>query len=144
MAEADPLKVAGADPVSATLAHLRANAEVTGAFGGLEHVSGMIEAPWPRLRVSAGPGGSLRNLRWDTAPEILLEAFSDPSGWPGHAELRRMIMLAAAALVRLPDQDPEPGGPVVSLVQPSGALAVSDLTAGGFRYSLTLQVVIHP
>lgn len=140
---ADLLAAAAADPVAAALAYLKLCPEVVEAFGGVEHISGEIEAPWPRLRISDGPGGSLRTLRWDTAPEILLEVFGDAAGWPGKAELRRLAMLAAAALVHMPEQDPVPPGPVVALVTP-GTLAMSPLTSGQTRYSLTLGMVMHP
>jgi hypothetical protein len=116
---------------------------VVGAFGGADHISGEIEAPWPRLRVTDGAGGSLRTLRWDTAPEVLLEGYSDPTGWPGKAELRRLVMLAAIVLVKLPEQDPVAPGPVVCQVIPQ-TLAVTPLTSGQTLYSLPLTFVMHP
>ncbi|MFE2723900.1 hypothetical protein [Kitasatospora sp. NPDC059327] len=145
MADPDLLAVAAVDPVAAALAHLRRHPVVTEAFGGPGLISGLVEAPWPRLRVLPGPGGDLRGLRWDTAGEVTIEVISDPAGWPGSAELRRLTVLAAAALVELPDVDPPPAGPVVSHVKPtSPAPAFTELTSGAIRYSLTLQVVMHP
>jgi hypothetical protein len=139
----DLLAAADVDPVAAALAYLKAVPEVVDAFGGADHISGEIEAPWPRLRISDGPGGSLGNLRWATAPEIMLEVFGDPTGWPGKAEVRRLTMLAAAALVRLPEQDPPAPGPVVALVT-VGTLSETPLTSGQPHYSLTLSMVMHP
>ncbi|GAA2842879.1 hypothetical protein ACFQ0M_48055 [Kitasatospora aburaviensis] len=145
MADPDLLAVAAVDPVAAALTHLRQHPTVVQAFGGPDHVSGMVEAPWPRLRVLSGPGGDLRGLRWDTAGEVTIEAISDPAGWPGSAELRRLTLLAGAALIALPDVDPPPAGPVVSHVRPtSPAPTLTELTSGAIRYSLTLQVVMHP
>ncbi|MFJ3793564.1 hypothetical protein [Kitasatospora sp. NPDC090091] len=145
MADPDLLTVAAVDPVAAALTHLRHHPVVTQAFGGADHISGLVEAPWPRLRVLPGPGGDLRGLRWDTVGEVTIEAISDPAGWPGSAELRRLTLLAAAALIELPNVDPPPPGPVVSHVRPtSPAPAFTELTSGAIRYSLTLQLVMHP
>ncbi|MFJ5121960.1 hypothetical protein [Kitasatospora sp. NPDC088548] len=138
------LAVAAADPVAASLAHLKQHPDVTAAFGGPNHVSGLVEAPWPRLRVTAGPGGNLRALRWDTATEVLLEVIGDPTGWPGSAELRRLTLIAAGALAQMPDQDGPPDSPVVSRVTPTGPLALTELTVGSYRYSATFEVVLHP
>ncbi|MGA5822237.1 hypothetical protein ACPC54_30760 [Kitasatospora sp. NPDC094028] len=137
-------KVAAADPVAVALAHLRRHPAVLEAFGGPGHVSGLVEAPWPRLRVTSGPGGDLRGLRWETASEVTIEVISDPAGWPGSAELRRLTLLAAGALLDLPEVDPPPAGPVVSHVATSGPLAFTELTSGAIRYSIALQVVLHP
>lgn len=93
--------LADADPVSALLAWLQNHPEVADALGGPGRVSGIEEGPWPHLRVDHGPGGDLRDLRWAISPEVTLEVLGDPGGWPGKAELRRILLRCALAAQEL-------------------------------------------
>ncbi|MFK0290737.1 hypothetical protein ACIQU6_09695 [Streptomyces sp. NPDC090442] len=132
------------DPVSALLAWFQKHPGVTEALGGPGHVSGISEAPWPHLRVTHGPGGDLRSLTWAMEPEVALEVYGDPGGWPGQAELRRIILRCAAAAAELPDAPHAPGQPVISSVRPSGSLLWSPLVDGQPRWLLGLLVTLHP
>ncbi|WP_413100913.1 hypothetical protein [Streptomyces sp. Inha503] len=141
---AAPLELADADPVSAILTWLQKHTRVTDALGGPGRVSGISEAPWPHLRVTHGPGGDMRTLTWATEPEVTLEAYGDPGGWPGQAELRRIILVCAAAAMELPDTPHTPGQPVISGIRPSGTLLWSPLVGGQPRWLLGLLVTLHP
>ncbi|MBT2395250.1 hypothetical protein [Streptomyces sp. ISL-100] len=136
--------LADADPVTALLTWLQKHPRVAEALGGPGRVSGISEAPWPHLRISHGPGGDLRTLTWATEPEVTLEMYGDPGGWPGQAELRRIILLCAAAASELPDATHTPGQPVISGVRPSGTLLWSPLVDGQPRWLLGLLVSLHP
>ncbi|MER5301303.1 hypothetical protein ABT039_17775 [Streptomyces lasiicapitis] len=139
-----PYELANADPVSALLAWLRQHPRVAAALGGPGRASGIAEAPWPHLRVTHGPGGDMRTLAWATEPEVTLEVYGDPGGWPGQAELRRIILVCAAAATELPDAPHAPGQPVISGVRPSGTLLWSPLVDGQPRWLLGLLVTLHP
>ncbi|MGW2550124.1 hypothetical protein [Streptomyces sp. NPDC001635] len=138
------LTLADADPVSEILAWLQHSDEAADALGGPGRVSGIGEAPWPHLRVSHGPGGDLRDLRWGIAPEVTLEVFGDPGGWPGQAELRRALLRCAKAAQDLVEAPHVPGHPVISGVKPSGLLVWSPLVDGQPRWVLNLSVTLHP
>ncbi|MEU3652841.1 hypothetical protein AB0E67_08300 [Streptomyces sp. NPDC032161] len=114
------------------------------ALGGPNRVSGISEAPWPHLRVTHGPGGDLRTLTWATEPEVSLEVYGDPGGWPGQAELRRIILACAAAAMELPDAAHTPGQPVINGVRPSGSILWSPLVDGQPRWLLGLLITLHP
>lgn len=136
--------IADTDPVSVVLSWLREHPRVAEALGGRGRVSGISEAPWPHLRISHGPGGNMRTLTWGIEPEVTLELYGYPGGWPGQAELRRHILVCAAAASELPDALPSPGQPVVSGVRPSGTLVWSPLVDGQPRWVLGLLVALHP
>lgn len=136
--------LADADPVSALLAWLQTHPEVADALGGPGRVSGIEEAPWPHLRVDHGPGGDLRDLRWAIAPEVTLEVLGDPGGWPGKAELRRILLRCAQAARELVEAPHVLGNPVISGISPSGLLLWSPLVTGQPRWLLNLSVTLHP
>ncbi|MEU8540909.1 hypothetical protein AB0C52_13130 [Streptomyces sp. NPDC048717] len=136
--------LAAADPVSALLPWLQQHPAVTAALGGPDRVSGIPEAPWPHLRISHGPGGDLRTMTWATEPEVTLEVYGDPGGWPGQAELRRVLLVCARAAAQLPEAPYTPGQPVVSGIRPSGTLLWSPLVDGQPRWILGLLITLHP
>ncbi|GAA5071028.1 hypothetical protein [Streptomyces similanensis] len=138
------LELADADPVSVLLAWLQQSAEVTDALGGPGRVSGVAEAPWPHLIVGHGPGGDLRSLNWAVEPEVTLELRGDPGGWPGPAELRRILLRCAKVAKEVVESPHVPGRPVISGVKPSGLLISSPLVDGQPRWLLNLAVTIHP
>ncbi|AXI91311.1 hypothetical protein SAM9427_36680 (plasmid) [Streptomyces sp. ETH9427] len=140
----DPYALADADPVAEVLRWLSEHPKVAEVLGGPGRVSGAVEAPWPHLRVAAGPSGDLRDLTWLTQPDVSLELCGDPSGWPGPAALRRALLVCALAARELPEQPTAPGRPVVSDVKPSGMLIESPLATGQPRWILGLLVTIHP
>jgi hypothetical protein len=140
-----PGQIADADPVSALLPWLQQHPAVLAAFGGGEHISGISEDPWPHLVLSHGQAGDMRALQWATEPEVTLEVHGDPSGWPGQAELRRLVLTAAQAATELAGQPPiAPGGPIVSRVGPSGTLAWSPFANGQPRIICGLLIAIRP
>ncbi|MFJ4342700.1 hypothetical protein [Streptomyces sp. NPDC088915] len=136
--------VADADPVAVVLAWLAEHPKVAEALGGSGRVSGIREAPWPHLRVAPGAGGDMRALEWAIEPEVTLEVYGDPGGWPGPAALRRIALIAALAAKELPDAPAKPGRPVVSSVRPSGVLIDSPLADGQPRHLFGLLVTVHP
>ncbi|MFK0279550.1 hypothetical protein ACIQVL_03615 [Streptomyces sp. NPDC090499] len=138
------LTLADADPVSAILAWLQEHPEAADALGGPGRVSGIAEAPWPHLLISHGPGGDLRDLLWAIAPEVTLEVYGDPGGWPGQAELRRILMRCAKAAQDLVEAPHVPGRPVISGIKPSGLLVWSPLVDGQPRWLMNLSVTLHP
>ncbi|RSS97255.1 hypothetical protein EF903_01670 [Streptomyces sp. WAC05292] len=140
----DAYAIADADPVAVVLAWLAKHPKVTEVLGGPGRVSGAREAPWPHLRVALGPGGSLGDLTWLTEPEVTLEVYGDPGGWPGPAALGRILKICAVAAAELPSAPTAGGHPVVSGVRPSGALIESPLETGQPRWVMGLLVSLHP
>lgn len=138
------LTLADADPVSVLLAWLKQSPEAADALGGPGRVSGLVEAPWPHLVIGHGPGGDLGDLRWVTTPEVTLEAYGDPGGWPGKAELRRILVRCAQAAQSIVEAPHTPGRPVINGVKPSGLLLWSPLVDGHPRWLLNLSVTLHP
>lgn len=134
-----------ADPLAVVVAWLRAHPRIAAEFGGPEHVSGLLEAPWPHLVVSPGPGGDLGDLYWLSSPEVTLEVYDDPAGTRGRAALRRLAMIAAVVCKELADRtDHSPTEPVVSEVRPTGVLAWSPLATGQPRWTLNLGITLRP
>ncbi|MFE2181344.1 hypothetical protein [Streptomyces sp. NPDC059455] len=136
--------MADADPVSAILAWLQEHPEAADALGGPGRVSGIAEGPWPHLRITHGPGGDLRDLRWAITPEVTLEVYGDPGGWPGQAELRRILLRCATAAQDLVEAPYVPGQPVISGIKPSGLLVWSPLIDTQPRWLMNLSVTLHP
>ncbi|MFD4794986.1 hypothetical protein [Streptomyces anulatus] len=136
--------LADADPVSEILAWLQQSAVAAEALGGHGRVSGVAEAPWPHLLIGHGPGGSLRSLTWATEPEVTLEVYGDPGGWPGKAELRRILLRCAQDAQGIVEAPHVPGRPVINGVRPSGLLIWAPLVDGQPRWLMNLSVTIHP
>ncbi|WP_086828184.1 hypothetical protein, partial [Streptomyces sp. NRRL B-24572] len=106
--------LASTDPVSALLPWLQQHPAVATALGGPGRVSGVAESLWPHLRVSHRPGGEPRTPTWATEPEVTLEVYGDPGGWPGQAALRRILLTCATAAGELPEAPFRAGQPVIS------------------------------
>jgi hypothetical protein len=138
------LSLADADPVSEILAWLQQSPAAAEALGGPGRVSGIPEAPWPHLRVTHGPGGDLRDLTWAISPEVTLEVYGDPGGWPGQAELRRILLRCAEAAKARVEAPHTAGRPVISGIRPSGVLVWAPLVDGQPRWLMTLSVTLHP
>lgn len=138
------LTLADADPVSVLLAWLQQSTEAADALGGPGRVSGIAEAPWPHLVIGHGAGGDMRDLRWATAPEVTLEVHGDPGGWPGKAELRRILIACAQAAQGIVEAPHTPGRPVINGVKPSGLLVWAPLVDGQPRWLMNLSVTLHP
>lgn len=136
---------ADADPVSVLLDWLRAHPEAQDLVGGPEHYSGIMEAPWPHVVLSDGPGGSLRDLTWSAEPEVNVEVYSAPNGAPGSAELRRILVRVLRICRNLSEEQlVDFFTPVVCRVRPTGGYQMQTLTNGQLRCSAGLLVAIHP
>jgi hypothetical protein len=83
-------------------------------------------------------------MRWAISPEVTLEAYGDPGGWPGKAELRRILLRCAQAAQELGEAPHVPGQPVISGIKPSGLLVWSPLVDGQPRWVMNLSVTLHP
>src|SRR4051812_35940944 len=119
-----------ADPIAVVLGWLRQHPAVLAELGNdPAHVSGVNEAPYPHVRVTSGPGGSDRDLRWLIAPEVLIEVYGDQAGAPGEAELRRLLYVVLSAVKELQDQPFGPDEPVVSAIRSANNAISSPLAA---------------
>lgn len=133
-----------ADPVAVALGWLRGRPAITAAFGSAEHISGLVEAPWPHLRVSAGPGGSVDDVLWQNTGEIVLEVIDHPSHVLGEAALWRLAMTALIELSQLPNREVSPTEPVVTLVRANGTVSNQPLQTGQGRQLIGVSVTVHP
>lgn len=137
--------IADADAISVALSWLRQHPLFLAEFGSAEHVSGVLEAPWPHLVVGDGPGGSEYEGRWRSTQEVSLELYGHPSGLHGKAALKRYSRIVMACLIDLADsQVVGPSQPAVSLVEPSGVLAFQPLQTGQGRYTFGALVTLRP
>lgn len=137
--------LAAADPVAAVIAWLRGHGEIVAALGGEDRISGLNEAPYPRLQVVPSPGGSDRDLVWRTEPEVALVTYGSLDGTPGQSALRGLHYLALAVVRQLPNSTFTSTQAVVSTVRPSSAArwAPEPLTRQP-AWRSTLIVSIHP
>ena len=134
-----------ADPVAALISWLRAHASVVAEFGSADRVSGLNEAPYPRLMVAPSAGGSDRTLRWLIEPEVAVTTFGTLDGTPGQAELRRLHYVALAAAEELTRAAFGSTTAVVTGVRPSSAARYSpEPGTGQPAWRSTLLVSIHP
>jgi hypothetical protein len=138
--------LADADGVAALLAWLRGHPAVLAAYGDAAHISGVNEAPYPRLYVAPGAGGSDRNLRWLLEQEVALTSFGDVDGTPGQSALRRAHYTALAAAAALPAAAVTSAAqPVVAAVRPSSATRFApEPGTGQPAWRSTLVLSIHP
>lgn len=138
---------AEADPIPVVLAYLREHPETPGLLGGPEHISGIIEAPWPRLTVDLGVSSDLRrlDLNWDAQYEIAFELLGHPGGAPGKAGLFQIALRILRILGQLPNvQVVDEFTPVVSRVDQSGAPAWTPKTSGQPAYQFSVLLTIRP
>jgi hypothetical protein len=135
--------IADLDPVAWALAVVRGSAVLLEEFGGADHMSGLNEAPYPRLRIAPSPNVDDRRL-WLTDTEVLVQAWGDVAGHPGgQADLRRLCYLAVDVLYQQ-NYAPYGGGPVIAQVTPTG-VTWSPLTATGQpRWVSAVMVRAHP
>lgn len=143
-----------ADPVAVSLSWLKAHATVVAAFGTTASITGVVESPWPHLRVAPGAGGDLRGGRWDLDEDVLFEVIGSPDGSPGEAEMRRLAMVVVQAMLELPDRAHTATDPVVCQVRPVGhprpgqapwTLGQRGVTTSGqSKWSITMNVAMHP
>lgn len=139
--------LARADPIPLVMSYLAAHDQVSGALGTPGDASGRIgpgnAPPYPRVRLFETPSGSDGDLRRLISPELQVEVLGDLDGAPGKAELRRIAYLVLGALAELPDQPAPPGGPVVTAVLSSRAVAWLPEPTGQPRYLFGVRVYCH-
>jgi len=131
-----------ADPVAEVLAHFKQDPLVIDAAGGEDHISGMIEGPWPHVVVSPGAGGDLREAVASMEPDVLVEVIGPADGTIGPAALWRIAMKAVVSAKGMPERDHVAGRAVVSAVRFTGGLTKQPLSSGQIRWSATLSVTI--
>lgn len=136
---------ADADPVAVVIDWLKGAPEVGVLLGGPERVSGQSEAPWPHLAVFDGPGGDLRDMRWDAEYEVSLELTGSPDNVEGDAALRRIMLGILAVVAHLPEEQVVYATtPVVSRVRPSGTYGWADMPSTQRRITSGVYVTIRP
>jgi hypothetical protein len=124
--------------VAAAFAKYPARDESTGV-----RISGVVEPPYPMLRVVTTPGGALNDARWRISPEILLEAWGDTDAYPGPAALQEIVTTACVCLRGLEDKDYQPWEPVVTHVDVAAPYPLDDPT-GQARWLATATLTCHP
>lgn len=135
---------ADADPVKVVIDWLKAH-PVASVLGGPEHVGAIKEGPWPQLVVSDGVNGDLRDMRWDAELEVVLDLYGDPSGQPGPAAMRRLMLRAVRAVADMPEEQTSDGTtPVVSAVRAGGREVDEARGTGQPWLSMNLMVTIRP
>ena len=141
MADVD---LSAADAVAIVHEWLRDHPDTLTILGGPEHVSGLPEAPWPHLVVSAAPGGNPRDFVWSSEQAVNLEVCGSPDGSPGQASLWRKAVQLAQRTKQLVDLEVDTTDPVVGRVGFSGVVNNAPTSAGQPRQTLGLLVVVHP
>lgn len=133
------------DPVPLALEWCRAHPRVLAEIGGPGHISGIREAPFPHLAVSAGTETDVGDMRTSALiGEVNFELWGPPDGTMGPAALRRLAFVIAEAMVEIPEADYVPGAPVVSVVRINRAPSKQDLTNGQRRWSFTAAITMRP
>lgn len=134
----------GGDAIGEVLRWLKQHQRILAEFGGPEHVSGVIEAPWPRLRIAPDASNDLAQLRWEHEAGVLVEVYADPAGTISPHRSWQLIMIALAAVAELPSAPYEPGRAVVSRVRSTTGLVPQPLSNGQYRWIAGLGVTVHP
>jgi hypothetical protein len=135
--------LARADPIPRVVSWLADHPALAAELGGAGRVGLFNRPPYPLIRVTDPPGGDDRDLLWLIAKNLQLEAYGDLSGAPGKAQLHRILYVALGALMELPDQVITTGGPVITAVRSTGAVAWSPEPSGQPRYVATVHVYAH-
>lgn len=138
--------LADVDPVGIARPWLLAQDDVTTELGGPDRVGPYNEPPYPRV-VLTDPPGDDRDLTHLIGPLLQVEVYGDPDGTPGKPVLRRCMYTVLQALARIPEQQTEPGEPVITAVRSTGGGGWSPIrVAGGDqpRYIATVRLFGHP
>ena len=132
------------NPVAEVIAWLEAHPDLAAESITADHVSGVVEAPWPHIRVTPSPGGFLNDLVHAHAEEVQVEVLDHPGGTLGQAGLRRLLLLVARVVGELDDRDVTAGQTVISDVRSTSGAVWSPLSDGHLRYLTTFQITAHP
>jgi hypothetical protein len=132
------------DPVGEVIWRFLNAAEVTEILGGPDRVSGLLEAPFPHLRVIPGSTGEMSTMRGRMVHEVTLELYGPMDGSVGSAALFRMLAKVLRFANRIPDGAHPSGRAVLSRLNIQGGITRQPLTSGQLRYVATLNVTILP
>ena len=133
-----------ADPVGEVIWRLRNSAEAEEILGGPDRVAGLMEEPWPPLRVSPGSTGEMSLMRGRMVHEVTLELYGPMDGSIGSAALWRIMARLLILAGDFPDQPHPPGRAVFSRANVQGGITRQPLTNGQLRYITTLNVTLLP
>jgi len=132
--------LADADAVGAVLAALRGDAELVAEFGGIEHITGKIEGPWPHLTVSPGGSIAIGERRASVDADVLLEVTGPFEATVGSHRLWQLLMKAIGVVHRIAEEPTAPGG--VELTNPSASsLNRQNMPSGQVRWQSNVAVV---
>ena len=133
-----------ADPVGEVIWRFRNSAEIDEILGGPDRVSGLMEEPWPHLRVIPGSTGEMSTMRGRLVHEVTLELYGPMDGSIGTAALWRAMARLLILANRFPDQPHPDGRAVFSRANVQGGITRQPLTNGQLRYVATLNVTLLP
>jgi hypothetical protein len=140
----DAVAVAAADGLAEARRWLLAHPAVERALGGPNRVGPYNEPPYPRVRLTQTPGGSLRGARWIIQPQVQIEVLGDRDGTLSPAALTTILLTVMGALAALPEQEAEPGRTVVTAIEPDGGFGPAPLATGQPRAVATATMTVHP
>lgn len=133
-----------ADPVGEIIWRFSNSTDAEEILGGPGRVSGLMEEPWPHLRVIPGSTGEMSTMRGRIVHEVTLELYGPMDGSIGSAVLWRTMARLLILANRIPDQPHPAGRPVMSRCNVQGGVTRQPLTNGQLRYVATLNVTLTP
>ena len=136
--------VASADALPMARRVLLSDPLLSRAMRDAPRVGARNEPPYPLVVLTDGPGGNDRGLRWLIEQELEVSVYGDLDGSISKAELRRILYVALAVLLDLPERPAEPGEPVVTSVRSGRSGGPSPEPTGQRRYLSSVIVSLHP
>lgn len=133
-----------ADPVGEVIWRYKNSPDIDEILGGPDHVSGLMEEPWPHLRVLPGSTGEFSTLRGRLLHEVTLELYGPMDGSIGSAALWKTMIRLLILANRIPDGEHPPGRPVVSRANVQSGVTRQPLSNGQMRWVATLNVTLGP
>ncbi|MFJ1706841.1 hypothetical protein [Kitasatospora sp. NPDC088346] len=118
--------------------------ELTGVLGSKGRVGARNAPPYPRLRITQVPGGSVPGWRWLGTFHLQVEALGDLDRSTARPSLRLAFTTAVKALHELAARPALPGQPVVTAVQALSAGGWLPEPTGQGRYVGVVAVTAHP
>lgn len=131
------------NPVADAITWLAAHPRIVAEFPA-GAVTGEARDPWPHLRVTPTAGGFLHDGTHQHTDEVQIEVIDHPGGVLGMAGLRRLLLIAAAAVHDLDDRDSLPGDTVITEVRSTSGAVWSPLPGGQGRFLTTFSITAHP
>lgn len=134
-----------ASPLPKVLAWLRAHPTVTTHLGGVGHVGGRREAPWPHLQVTFGAGSNLGDGRGTARFTLDYTVWGHPDRRDSTKALHDALIAAMEATLELADTAPYTvGDPVISEVILTFGPDEQNTTSGQQRWVAAVQVETTP